>query len=66
MIKNFLESSKEDDKKIIDELAKEVKRLSSYAPKDNETIDDNNNDNDNNNETISLLHPDSIDKIVKK
>ena len=57
-----MEALKDEDKKIIDELAKEVRQLSSYAPNDDDDEDSRNNDNTNNdNETISLLPVENSD-----
>jgi len=59
-----MEALKDEDKKIIDELAKEVRQLSSYAPNDDDDDDDRNNDNNNiDNETISLLPEENSDDI---
>ena len=64
-IKDFLDASKEDDKKIITELANEVRRLSVYASyEDNDSSANNNNDNSGNDETISLLTAENKDNII--
>ena len=58
-----MEALKEEDKKIIDELAKEVRQLSSYAPNDDDEDSKNNDNTNNDNETISLLTAENSDDI---
>ena len=66
-IREFLDASKEDDKKIITELANEVRQLSVYASyEDNSTNNSNNNNNNSNDddESISLLSAENNDIII--
>jgi hypothetical protein len=58
-----MEALKDEDKKIIDELAKEVRQLSSYAPNDDDEDSKNNDNTNNDNETISLLPVENSDYI---
>ena len=58
-----MEALKDEDKKIIDELAKEVRQLSSYAPNDDDEDSRNYDNTNNDNETISLLPVENSDDI---
>ena len=59
-----MEALKEEDKKIIYELAKEVRQLSSYAPNDDDEDSKNNDNTNNDNETLSLLPVENSDDIT--